>query len=359
MSVKEPAVSNRYLDLKEKEKAYRKHMSALSRARPTINTTQPEPARRIVQADKHSSDYRKNLIRHMKVHTQLMSSVSPKSKTKKAKDSVDWNALSARRPTKPNEYTDIGIFQNDYDRFRPRSQFKPIRPTNRKKTDSSSEEFEDPTVSSSSDSQENFETNYNPVNHKAPSVSSKSSSIKPEVKNETIRIGYAPDEKLENEKVKSLKDQLSTSSKSQQRSHDVSSTLSSKSQVSYSSKSSKKGAPSTNQLQSILDAATNALTQKTGNEPNDKISTTSTSQNKSDVSSKKPDLSSNFEDSSSLSDSNHDSTQDTKSVESNSKTQNHPKDDSNNSSLDEMISGLDNNSENGNSDDFDNFDEFD
>lgn len=206
MSVRELPVSNRYIDLIDKEEKYRKHMTVLARAKPTINTTQPETARRILMADKKSKDYRRNLMRNMKAHNQLMTNVSPQQTKQKRTYNFDWNAMSAKRPVQHDEFADIDLFQNDYDRFRPTTQLRSQRTQLHTSSSSSSSEFKDPSdVSECSDSNEDFE--FQPSinsSRKAVSISSKSSSIKPKVRNETIRIGYAPEERQKDEKVTKL-----------------------------------------------------------------------------------------------------------------------------------------------------------
>ena len=125
MSVKEAPVCNRYLDLKEKEKAYRKHISALARARPTINTTQPEPARRVQVAQQRTTSYRKNLIRNIKAHEVMVADVSPRSAKTPTRKKVDWNELSSRRPVQPSQYDDLDLFSRHYEKYRPKTAKQP------------------------------------------------------------------------------------------------------------------------------------------------------------------------------------------------------------------------------------------
>lgn len=63
MSVREKPVASRYLDLKEKEKSYRKHINAVVTARATINTTQPDTPPRLQVAAVNNARHRQNLKR--------------------------------------------------------------------------------------------------------------------------------------------------------------------------------------------------------------------------------------------------------------------------------------------------------
>ncbi|KAK8895521.1 hypothetical protein M9Y10_023988 [Tritrichomonas musculus] len=62
MSVRETPKSNRYLDLKEKERAYRKHMEAVANARPTIDTSTPDCPNRLRVKEKADAHYRRHLL---------------------------------------------------------------------------------------------------------------------------------------------------------------------------------------------------------------------------------------------------------------------------------------------------------
>lgn len=62
MSVRETPKSNRYLDLKEKERAYRKHMEAVANARPTIDTSTPDCPSRLRVKEKADAHYRRQLL---------------------------------------------------------------------------------------------------------------------------------------------------------------------------------------------------------------------------------------------------------------------------------------------------------
>jgi hypothetical protein len=122
MSVRDEPVSNRYLDLKEKEKAYCKHMSALSRARPTINTTCPEPARRIQAARRRTKQYRDNLIRNLKAHEVMVEEASPHRVKTKPSARIDWNSLAGPQPSARNKFDDLDLFRGNYRQYQGEAQ---------------------------------------------------------------------------------------------------------------------------------------------------------------------------------------------------------------------------------------------
>lgn len=62
MSVRETPKSNRYLDLKEKERAYKKHMEAVANAKPTIDTSTPDCPNRLRVKEKADAHYRRHLL---------------------------------------------------------------------------------------------------------------------------------------------------------------------------------------------------------------------------------------------------------------------------------------------------------
>ena len=62
MSVRETPKANRYLDLKEKERAYRKHMEAVANARPTIDTSTPDCPNRLRVKEKADAHYRRQVL---------------------------------------------------------------------------------------------------------------------------------------------------------------------------------------------------------------------------------------------------------------------------------------------------------
>lgn len=75
MSVREKPVASRYLDLKEKERSYMKHVGAVSRARATINTTQPDTPRRLQVAAVSNARYRQNLKRDYSTNARKISEI--------------------------------------------------------------------------------------------------------------------------------------------------------------------------------------------------------------------------------------------------------------------------------------------
>lgn len=75
MSVKETPKANRYLDLKEKERAYRKHMEAVANAKATIDTTAPEPSNRLKAKEKADARYRKQLKTDFSKRERMIASV--------------------------------------------------------------------------------------------------------------------------------------------------------------------------------------------------------------------------------------------------------------------------------------------
>lgn len=75
MSVREKPVANRYLDLKEKDKAYRKHLHAVATSRASINTTQPDVPRRLVVAQASNDRHRKGLKKSFAEHSRMIDDV--------------------------------------------------------------------------------------------------------------------------------------------------------------------------------------------------------------------------------------------------------------------------------------------
>lgn len=118
MSVRDPPIQNRYLDLKEKEMMYMKHMHALTHMHPLINIKPPEICGRVKVIDKKSAQFRKAYMRNVKIRDQLIRSVNQlrgsNSTKRKRSQSVDWNVVASHRTPKVDMYQDLDLFQNDY-----------------------------------------------------------------------------------------------------------------------------------------------------------------------------------------------------------------------------------------------------
>jgi hypothetical protein len=63
MSIRERPVANRFLDIQDKHCSYRKHVSALYRSRPTVNTVQPDTPLRLQVSAMASDRHRRGLMR--------------------------------------------------------------------------------------------------------------------------------------------------------------------------------------------------------------------------------------------------------------------------------------------------------
>ena len=195
MSVREKPVANRYLDLKEKERSYMKHIGAVCRARSTINTTQPDTPRRLQVAAVNNARYRQNLKRDYNSNSRKISEIDQgrpqttqggrllnNSRINRYSQSRTPSRIT--RPPLPNEDPqDIDVFTS-----LTRDPMTPPRPQRKMYVYDS--------VSSSSDIQ--------PPSESSTSRSSTSSSIKPSPyitepsKNnkkktiDSIKIGYSP-----------------------------------------------------------------------------------------------------------------------------------------------------------------------
>jgi hypothetical protein len=72
MSVRETPVVSRFLDLKEKDTSYRKHMTAVRKSRPTVDTSQPDVPPRLQVAAVNNDCYRKGILRSYADHQQMI-----------------------------------------------------------------------------------------------------------------------------------------------------------------------------------------------------------------------------------------------------------------------------------------------
>lgn len=177
MSVKEKPAANRYLEQKEQEKAYKKHMTAVANARPTINTTQPELPGRLRELNKKNQAYRKATLKTYEKRDKMMGMATG---TTRPKSEYSTQATSARQPY--NMYQDIDLFSRDRDRYRA-DNIRSARRTRYESSSSSSSDFDDPSdyESSSSDSRKN---NYETLTSTSDSIQ------KRQQESERIRIGF-------------------------------------------------------------------------------------------------------------------------------------------------------------------------
>lgn len=97
MSVREKPVANRYLDLLEKERSYRRHVHKVARTKATINTTQPETPRRLMVAERNNTRYRNGMRRTFVEHDRLVSDVArPRTATVGPRAGRSTNTFSQR-----------------------------------------------------------------------------------------------------------------------------------------------------------------------------------------------------------------------------------------------------------------------
>lgn len=144
MSVRDLPATNRFLDLKEKEKAYRKHAVALHAAKASINTTQPDTPLRLRVNQRNTAILRNRTIRNMDEHDKLIDAARRGQPLPHFahKTSVTPNR---RRPTtvKAAELVEYNIFKKDYDPIRPKTDRRKNRPP------IYSDDIPDPTYTSS------------------------------------------------------------------------------------------------------------------------------------------------------------------------------------------------------------------
>lgn len=72
MSVKDVPVSNRYLDVKEKERAYKRHLKAISNAKATIDTSTPVIPNRIRVKSQTDNKYRQSVLKEIAMRDKML-----------------------------------------------------------------------------------------------------------------------------------------------------------------------------------------------------------------------------------------------------------------------------------------------
>ena len=110
MSVKLRPVSNRYLDMLEKERAYSKHVHAVVRSKASINTTQPETPRRLLVAERNNTRHRNGMLRTFADHDRMIAEVEERRyKTASiGTRSMKSTASSSSRFSNRNEFSMFG-----------------------------------------------------------------------------------------------------------------------------------------------------------------------------------------------------------------------------------------------------------
>jgi len=99
MSIRELPVSNRYLDLKEKEKAYQKHLKALVSSKATIDMSRPETPGRINYAKQCTQKYRKEMKAMLSKREEIIKQEkTPRSGTVLDKNSNENSDRIRKRP---------------------------------------------------------------------------------------------------------------------------------------------------------------------------------------------------------------------------------------------------------------------
>lgn len=193
MSVREKPVASRYLDLKDKERSYMKHVGAVRRARSTINTTQPDTPRRLQVAAVNNARYRRNLKRDHDVNARKITEIDqgrPQT-SQQTHRLLGMNRYSqsrtpsrVTRPPLPNDDPrDIDVFAS-----LTRDPLTPPRPQAKKYIyDSISSSSEIPAPSDSGTSRSSASSSVKPSPYiTEPPKNHKKKTI------DSIKIGYSP-----------------------------------------------------------------------------------------------------------------------------------------------------------------------
>lgn len=162
MSVREKPVASRYLDLKEKERAYGRHVKAVATSRPTINTTQPDTPRRLMVAERNNAQFRRNQMRTMDQRDRMVNEVHRPYTSKPSRTSQRYSNSPPSRDT----FRDLDLFQYDTGRNQ-----TPQRPPRQPRL------------------VENMATETRPQEFATPP--------RPPKKTESIKIGYTPNAIIE------------------------------------------------------------------------------------------------------------------------------------------------------------------
>ena len=104
MSFRGRPVTNRYLDLLEKERIYGRHVKKVVRSRATIDTTQPEVPRRFLVSERNNTRYRNGLLRTFAKRSRMISEVD--GRRPKTSDSGGGNTTGAPSGTGFKRFSD-------------------------------------------------------------------------------------------------------------------------------------------------------------------------------------------------------------------------------------------------------------
>ena len=110
MSVREKPVSNRFLELLDRERCYRRHVKKVANTKATINTTQPETPRRFMVAERNNTRYRNGMRRTFVEHDRMVATVDrPRTANVGSRSTRSTNMFAQQ----PDVYDDVDIFSRD------------------------------------------------------------------------------------------------------------------------------------------------------------------------------------------------------------------------------------------------------
>ncbi|OHT10647.1 hypothetical protein TRFO_04147 [Tritrichomonas foetus] len=229
MSVREKPVASRLLDLKEKERAYSRHVTAVVRARATINTTQPDTPRRLLVAANNNAKYRRSLKREYDNNARKVRDLSRPQSQQTRRIVHDSNITS---PHEIDIFADPLPRSNNYNRppvYTPQANRNKYLYNLDYKEDSSVSDLMTSETSKltslSSASNNNKFTGSRPSSAASSTRSTSSSLVSPyltepkrnkqKTKIDRVKIGYAPQAIVESVEVD--EDELSSSRRSPSR----------------------------------------------------------------------------------------------------------------------------------------------
>lgn len=122
MSVREKPVANRYLDFRQKQIAYSKHVNAIKNMKASIDTSQPETPRRLMIAAVNNQKYRSNVKKDQARNWRQILEVEHRPQSarttkhyivKETFNDEDNESMRPSTATRDQQYFDIDIFQYD------------------------------------------------------------------------------------------------------------------------------------------------------------------------------------------------------------------------------------------------------
>ena len=116
MSVREKPVSNRFLELLDRERSYRRHVKKVANTKATINTTQPETPRRFMVAERNNTRYRNGMRRTFVEHDRMVATVErPRTANVGSRPTRSPNMFTQQQQQQQQHdvYEDVDIFSRD------------------------------------------------------------------------------------------------------------------------------------------------------------------------------------------------------------------------------------------------------